>query len=68
MKDCFGVDIQEGDKVVYIPRYYKSLKVGEVVGFTPRCVRIADLHDDKDVVLRDRFYVFKYNGDSNEIQ
>ena len=40
MKDCLGKELQLGDKIVTTDRNYADLIFGEVIGFTPKKVRV----------------------------
>lgn len=41
MSDLFGYQIAVGDTVGFNPPHYKGLARGEVVGFTPKKVRVS---------------------------
>lgn len=40
MKDVAGNYLMLGDKVVTMVRHYKDLVIGEVVGFTPKKIKV----------------------------
>lgn len=41
-KDIVGNIIKIGDEVAYNPPYYKGLKTGTIVGFTPKGIKIGN--------------------------
>ena len=45
MKDLIGRTITEGDAVAFNPPIYKGLKLGIVVGFTPKMVKVASVFE-----------------------
>lgn len=49
-KDIVGNTIRIGDEVAYNPPYYKGLKTGTIVGFTPKGVRLSTLSLAFDVI------------------
>lgn len=42
-KDIVGNVIKIGDEVAYNPPYYKGIKTGTIVGFTPKGIRLSTL-------------------------
>jgi len=40
MKDFFGNDLNIGDPVAFCKQGYRELVMGEVIGFTPKQVRV----------------------------
>lgn len=45
-KDVTGKDLSVGDRVVYSGGRYMDLKVGYVVGFTPKRIKVSYRRDD----------------------
>jgi len=41
MRDFFNNNLAIGDRVALTPHGYKSLVIGQVVGFTPRMVKVS---------------------------
>lgn len=40
MKDCLGNNIELGDTIISSDMHYADLLIGEVIGFTPKKIRI----------------------------
>lgn len=57
MKDYLGIDIKEGDVVVYLEAGYRDFHKATVVGFTPQKVKISSIDIRKN---NDRGYAVRF--------
>lgn len=57
MKDCVGNEIAIGDFVSFIRPAYHDMKIGRVVRFSPKNVKVEALISEKDItgeiIIRD---------------
>lgn len=66
MVDCLGRELVIGDKVVCADMKYADLLIGEVIGFTPKKIRIRYKRseygeiDSYNQQLKESHQVFKY--------
>jgi hypothetical protein len=65
MVDCVGNELKVGDKVICSDMNYADLLIGEVIGFTPKKIRIKyhrsiDGFDFRKDQLKHPYQVFKY--------
>ena len=65
MVDCVGNELKAGDKVICSDMNYADLLIGEVIGFTPKKIRVKyhrsiDGFDFRKDQLKHPYQVFKY--------
>ena len=65
MVDCVGKELKIGDKVICSDMNYADLLLGEVIGFTPKKIRVKyhrsiDGFDFRKDQLKHPYQVFKY--------
>ena len=64
MKDCLGVDLKVGDKVICSDAKYADLLIGTVIGFTQKKARISYIRSeyqagDPHEALKESYQIFK---------
>ena len=52
MKDSLGQPIQEGDILTYSYSTVSDMYFGEVIGFTPKMVKVRELHTSNECLGR----------------
>jgi hypothetical protein len=65
MVDCVGKELKIGDKVICSDMNYADLLIGEIIGFTPKKIRVKyhrsiDGFDFRKDQLKHPYQVFKY--------